>query len=477
MIDKTAIIEKVKQNPYYFKELSEELRSDEAIINATLIRDMKAYIADDLSFTMFAVFELFDHIPTSKKKEVAFCKDLIKSASGFIFPYFHESIRNNKEVFLLALKHARYDYILQKLSEQYQNEKLPEDIEQNLAFFIEENTIINFTGNTILNDKATALEALDYEPSIFYILPIGLQKDPDIYKKALEIENLKVNESATNYATEKSNIINKLKENPAKIKEVPKEFLQDPEVIKAAIVRKWSEYLCCYINDYDGEYEFFKPLQYFKYAHPKLKYNKEFILELIPVCSGFLYEFLPESIRNDKDVLILAVQYAVADKIIAELANEVENSDEFEENSLDEMDFREFDLKWDIYCRGSITTFTNKDLLNDRDVVLQILEANDDSSFENFSDKMKEDYEIAEKAIALHPQNFFNVKGKLAYNSDLAKLSLDPYSNNQNFVYEYYVEGFIENMHPKLKKNKKFLEWLEENDDEGLFEDFLDNES
>lgn len=92
----------------------------------------------------------------------------------------------------------------------------------------------------------------------------------------------------------KANYVEELKEKPELLKTLPKDYLADKDIIRAALVKKW--------HDYDTNFEI---LKLFKSADATLRYSKDFVKELIASCSGYLFEFLPSALRNDEKIFFL----------------------------------------------------------------------------------------------------------------------------------------------------------------------------
>ena len=111
------------------------------------------------------------------------------------------------------------------------------------------------------------------------------------------------------FENRKLNIINKVKKDPFIFKSLAKEYRADKDIVMATIVRKFWDY---YQQDLSNVHliHMFKQLEMFKYADSKLKNDKEFVLQLMLKCSGYLYRYLPVKMRRDKEIA-----YYMIDKI------------------------------------------------------------------------------------------------------------------------------------------------------------------
>lgn len=171
---------------------------------------------------------------------------------------------------------------------------------------------------------------------------------------------------------------------PSVLKVLPKQFQADKDVVRAALVRKFYEYY----EEYDTfSVRMFEILKNFKYTDPTLKNDKEFVLELIEKCSGYLYEYLPARLRNDKTILKAVIKTIGIDYIHSKLKR-FTNQEIFHHNDVYWLGLENF------LSSKNITPFIGSKLLDDRDLMMKVLE-NEPSGLNYLSDQMKNDKEIA----------------------------------------------------------------------------------
>ena len=132
---------------------------------------------------------------------------------------------------------------------------------------------------------------------------------------------------------EKTNYIEKLKEKPELLKTIPKEYLTDKDIIRAALVRKW--------HNYETNFDI---LKLFKKADKSIRYDVDFVKELMKSCSGYLFEYLPEALREDEIVLLFALKHSgfefIYSKMIDDAQSEEEDYNEKHENYQYQLTYR-----------------------------------------------------------------------------------------------------------------------------------------
>ena len=213
--------------------------------------------------------------------------------------------------------------------------------------------------------------------------------------------------------SEKANYIEKLKEKLELLKTLPKEYLADKDIIRAALVRKWYEY----IDNYDFQWvNSFEILELFKYADATLRYNKDFVTELIASCSGYLFEFLPSALRNDEKIFFFALKHSGFEYVYERLLEDAVTDDD-EEWSRDYIEGIEFIIYSNITNNKTITKYAGETLLNNKSVVLKILEF-DPTDFVFFSDTLKDDYDVAMAAVSNDASYFDSISNRLHSHPD-----------------------------------------------------------
>ena len=214
--------------------------------------------------------------------------------------------------------------------------------------------------------------------------------------------------------SEKANYIEKLKEKPELLKTLPKEYLADKDIIRAALVRKWYEY----IDNIDFQWvNSFEMLELFKYADATLRYNKDFVKELIVSCSGYLFEFLPSALRNDEKILFFALKHSGFEYVYERLLEDAVPDDD-EEWSRDYIEGIEYLIFLNITDNKTITKHAGETLLNNKAIALKILEI-DPTDFVFFSDTLKDDYDVAMAAVSIDTTTFDNISNRLQSHPDI----------------------------------------------------------
>lgn len=213
---------------------------------------------------------------------------------------------------------------------------------------------------------------------------------------------------------DKLDIIKKLKENPYLLKTLPKEYLADKDIIRAALVRKWYEY----IENVDFQFvNIFEMLELFKYADATLRYNKDFVKEMIASCSGYLFEFLPADLRNDEKILFFALEHSGSEYVYERILKDAEPDDE--DWSRDNIEDLEFLIVAHIEDNRTIAKYAGETLLNDKSIALKILEI-DPKEFQFFSDTLKDDYDVAMEAVSADESNFDEISDRLQDHPDFS---------------------------------------------------------
>jgi len=240
--------------------------------------------------------------------------------------------------------------------------------------------------------------------------------------------------------SEKAKYIEALKRDFNVLKTVPKEYLADKDIVKAAFDRKWFEYI-----EYFGGYpDIFLSLDNFKLVDATLRYNKDFVKELIPLCSGYLFSYLPKALREDKNLFLFVLSHVGSDYVFSNLRNNCQ--DEGERG--DEMGIIdvEYDLIWEI-DKKSITEKAGENLLKDLEVIDKVLDS-EPYSFCNVNTLFYSNREVALKAVSKVCYNYTYLSDELKQDKEIIKLALEAYgieilwkdSDHWNDVYIYVIK-------------------------------------
>jgi CxxC motif-containing protein len=247
---------------------------------------------------------------------------------------------------------------------------------------------------------------------------------------------------------EKANYIEELKEKPELLKTLPKEYLTDKEIVRAALVRKW--------HDYETNFEV---LEFFKLADATLRYNKDFVKELIVSCSGYLFEFLPLALREDEEILLFALKHSGYDYIYNKMKNDALSDDEdYNEDHVDDISYS---LYLHICYEKSIMSHAGKTILNNKKVILKTIEL-EEKGFFFVSDALHDDKELALAAVLIDATNFESLSERLRDDEDLAMAAAE--GNGEYLAeFDYHVKwsyldscffGLLSN---RLKNDRNFI--------------------
>ena len=241
--------------------------------------------------------------------------------------------------------------------------------------------------------------------------------------------------------SDKAKYIAALKHDLNVLKTVPKEYLADKDIVKAAFDRPWHEYI-----EYFGGYpDIFLSLENFKLVDATLQYNKDFVKELILICSGYLFSYLPKALREDKDIFLFALSHVGADYVVSNLRNNCQEEGERWDN-MGIIDV-EYNLRLEIE-KKSITEKAGENLLKDEEVVFKILEFEPDS-FCNVDALLYSNRDVALNAVSKVCYNYCYLSDELKQDKEIIKLALeangidtlwkdsDHWSSIENHVIQY----------------------------------------
>ncbi len=217
--------------------------------------------------------------------------------------------------------------------------------------------------------------------------------------------------------------------------------MADKAIVKAAFDRPWYEY----IQFFNGYPDIFLGLKNFELVDATLRYNKDFVKELIPLCSGYLFSHLPEALREDKDLFLFALSFVGADYVFSKLRSNCQEEGE----RWDEMGI--IDIEYNLRCeieKKSITENAGENLLKDKEVVYKILEIEPDS-FCYIDDIFYSDKDIALIAVSKGCYNYSCLNDELKQDKKIIKMALEcngieplfddaaHWSNIENYVIRY----------------------------------------
>jgi hypothetical protein len=273
--------------------------------------------------------------------------------------------------------------------------------------------------------------------------------------------------------SEKANYIEKLKEKPELLKTLPKEYLADKDIIRAALVRNWYKYE-----------SYFLMLELFKESDATLRYNKDFVKELIQSCTGYLFEHLPLALREDEEILLFALNHSGYEyisnciKINVEAAwylysNENEQNNDYVNDWETYVDSISYDLNLHICNERSVMRYAGEIILNTKEVILKTL-ALEEKGFSYVSKALKDDKEVALAAVFIDGTNFENLSDRLKDDDEIALAAAE---GNGTFLAEfgyemrwgYLNDCFFEQLSERLKHNREFLITLIKNCSGGEF--------
>jgi hypothetical protein len=247
--------------------------------------------------------------------------------------------------------------------------------------------------------------------------------------------------------SEKAKYLEALKHDFNALKTVPKEYLSDKDIVKAAFDRKWFEY----IEFFNGYPDIFRGLKNFEMVDATLRYNKDFVKELIPLCSGYLFSYLPKALREDKNLFLFALSHVGSDYVFSNLRNNCQQEGE----RWDEMGI--IDIEYNLRCeieKKSITENAGENLLKDKEIVYKILEIEPDS-FCYVDDIFYNDKDISLLAVSKGCYNYSSLNDELKHYKEIIKLALEAngiealfddaahWSNIENYVIRYIPSAIM----------------------------------
>ena len=275
--------------------------------------------------------------------------------------------------------------------------------------------------------------------------------------------------------SEKAKYLEALQQNPYLLKTIPKEYLADKDIIRAALVRNWYKYE-----------SYFLMLELFTEADATLRYNKDFVKEMIQSCSGYLFEYLPLALREDEDILLFALNHSghkyISNciKINVEAAWYEDSNKKEQINDGDDVGEWEtcvasisYDLNLHICHQMSVMRYAGETILNNKEVVLKTLSL-EERGFCYVSDTLHNDTEVALAAVSIDGTNFESLSDRLKDNEEIALTAAE---GNGTFLAEfgyemrwkYLNDCFFKQLSDGLKHDREFLTTLIKNCNGGEF--------
>jgi len=205
-------------------------------------------------------------------------------------------------------------------------------------------------------------------------------------------------------------------ENPEELKTAPDHIKEDKRVVKATLCRPFDEYIKF---DFEGDFvTIFEFFEIFQFVGPNLRKNEDFIKELFPLCSGYLFKYLDPDMRNSKQLYLTALKYSSKDYIFKLAQNFIKESEIYSDlNSiLDPVAFESFLLN------GMILLETDNDetmsFLSEKETILFALEYQP-LTYKLINQTLKLDNDIALKAIECFDTNFYYIPNDLRGNLEI----------------------------------------------------------
>jgi hypothetical protein len=205
-----------------------------------------------------------------------------------------------------------------------------------------------------------------------------------------------------------------ISENPKELKNAPLDIRNNKSVVKAALCQPFKEFV--ENNSHSEVASFDKSLSVFEFAGPNLRNDIEYIKELMPICSGYLFKYLDQDLRANSDLFLFALKYASKEYMIELAEKSVDESSVF--NDFWEIIPRpqfEFDLEHKTILNNTDDS-SSLEFLNDKRTILTAIDYQPIIYF-RIGEELKQDYEIAFKAVSLYYGNFplipLNLKGDL----------------------------------------------------------------
>jgi hypothetical protein len=143
------------------------------------------------------------------------------------------------------------------------------------------------------------------------------------------------------------------------LKDLPKEYRTNKQVVKAAIVKKFKDY---YWDDKLYTVKMFEVLKAFEYADESLRNDKKFVLQLIEKCSGYLFQYLPDILKNDEDVFLKSIKHTGIDYVYSELYK-CENKNFSVDGTIYSIGLKDCLLNMSIVEFASPKIFSNKEIM------------------------------------------------------------------------------------------------------------------
>lgn len=247
--------------------------------------------------------------------------------------------------------------------------------------------------------------------------------------------------------SEKTKYLEAIKQDFNALKKLPKEYLADKTIVKAAFDRPWYEY----IEFFNGYPDIFIGLKNFALVDATLRYNKDFVKELMPICSGYLFSHLPKALREDKELFLFALSNTGADYVFSKLKSNCQEDGE----RWDEMGI--IDIEYNLRCeieKKSISESAGENLLKDKEVVYKILDI-EPESFCYLDDMFYGDKDIALMAVSKGCYNYSRLNDELKEDKEIIKVALEAngiepsfddsahWSNIENYVIRYIPSAIM----------------------------------
>ncbi len=151
----------------------------------------------------------------------------------------------------------------------------------------------------------------------------------------------------------------------------------------------------------------FKSLELFELIDISLKNDIEFVKELMDSCSGYLFQYLLDDLRNNKQVYQYAVKRSGFEYVFNRLLKEAIGDDNLDIERLKNLE----EPIRDFLASISITEYAGSEILMDKESILIAIER-DPLTFQFLNDDMKSDYDIIKKALSFGSLNMRHINKK-----------------------------------------------------------------
>jgi hypothetical protein len=230
--------------------------------------------------------------------------------------------------------------------------------------------------------------------------------------------------------------LEKVQLDPFKLKSAPHAIRENKSVVKASLCRSFKDYISFSLDGWhvDG---LFEKLAIFESVGYNLRRDKLFLREIIPLCSGFIFKYLDDDFRTDKNLFLFCLQHATEDYIYQMLNEYLEEN---EEEDLDFVNFDSFDyalinceLIKDTDNENNLAFLAEKNFMEKALILVPSL-------YSEVSESLKADKQITLIAVQGSQWNFCAIPTSLSNDIDIVMAYLDGEAGNLHFDPLYWDE-------------------------------------